>query len=177
MRRTSLFKIILALLFLISNQDFANSTYPKTKKNKTLLANIAPIITASGNQIYCPQTSLKIVTDVTITDPDDISTDAIYIQISSGYVNGQDQLSLTNLSLHPTIITSWDSSSGKLKLYSPTGNPVLYTEFIDAIKDVEFSNSTASPSGSRSFSITIGQANYLPLTGHYYQFVPSLGIT
>jgi hypothetical protein len=28
-----------------------------------------------------------------------------------------------------------------------------------------------------NFSISIGQANYLPSNGHYYQFIPSIGIT
>jgi hypothetical protein len=27
-----------------------------------------------------------------------------------------------------------------------------------------------------NFSISIGQANYLPSNGHYYQFIPSIGI-
>ena len=138
----------------------------------------APRITATGNQNYCPGTSLKIVTDVSITNSDitDTGTEAIYIQISSGYVNGQDLIQLANPALHPTIISSWDIASGKLKLYSPTGADVLYSDFVKAIKDIEFSNSAASPSGIRNFSITIGQANYLPRNGHYYLYFPNLGI-
>mgnify|MGYP003648138095 CR=1 FL=1 len=177
MEKKHFFKIILGILFLISNHNIANIKYFKPKKNRSLFANIAPIITATGNQIYCPQTSLKIVTDVTITDPDDTSTDAIYIQISSGYASDQDLLTLSNPSLHPTINAVWNASEGKLKLSSPiSGTQVSYTDFIAAIKDVVFSNSSISPSGIRDFSISIGQANYLPSNGHYYQFVPNLGI-
>ncbi|EIA09503.1 T9SS type B sorting domain-containing protein [Flavobacterium frigoris] len=165
-------------MFLISNQNFANTESPKPKLTKSLFANGAPIITATGNQIYCAGSSLKIVTDVTITDSDDTSTDAIYIQISAGYVNGQDNLQLVNPTSHPTIISSWDPIAGKLKLSSPvSGTPVLYIDFVSAIKDIEFSNSSFAPSGIRNFSISIGQANYLPSTGHYYQYVPNLGIT
>ncbi|MBP2284170.1 Leucine-rich repeat (LRR) protein [Flavobacterium sp. CG_23.5] len=138
-------------------------------------SNSAPKITASGNQIYCSGTSLKIVTDVTITDSDDTSTDAIYIQISSGYVNGQDILSLTGL--HPTITSSWDPTTAKLKLYSPINIQVSYADFVAAIKDVEFKNSSATPSGTRNFSISIDQANYLPSNGHYYEYVSSPGIS
>ena len=137
--------------------------------------NIAPVISAIGNQVYCPQTYMKIVTDVTIVDPDDLGTDAIYVQISSGYIIGQDQLLLSGT--HPNITTLWLPTEGKLKLSSPTGATVLYADFIAAIKDVEFYNSSATPSGTRVFSISIGQANYLPSTGHYYYYVPSLGIT
>jgi gliding motility-associated-like protein len=146
--------------------------------SKTSAAIAPPVITATGNQTYCAGTSQKIVETISITnDPAEPDTDAIYIQISSGYINGQEQLTLSNPAAHPTIITSWDSVAGKLKLYSPTGAKILYTDFVSAIQDVVFSNSSPSPSGTRSFSITIGQANYLPSTGHYYQFVSNIGIT
>lgn len=167
-----------------------NKTYSDTnwsaKKDATasfsedcskIASNVAPIITATGNQIYCPQTNIKITTSVNIVDPDDTSTDEIFIQISTGYVYGQDQLTLANPLSHPNIVTSWDINAGKLRLYSPTGIPISYLDFIAAIKDVEFNNSSTSPSGIRNFSITIGQANYLPSTQHYYQYVPNLGIT
>lgn len=136
-----------------------------------------PVITATGNQTYCSGTSLKIVETITITSEDELDADAIYIQISLGYINGQDQLTLVNPTAHPNIKTSWDATAGKLKLHNPAGIKTLYTDFVAAIKDVEYSNSSPTPSGIRNFSITIGQANYLPLTDHYYQFVPSLAIT
>lgn len=140
--------------------------------------NVPPIVTASGNQIYCPQTSQKIATAFDIIDPDDTATDAIYIQISSGYVNGQDVLTLINPSLHPTIQTVWDVAAGKLTLSSATpGTLVSYLDFIAAVKDVEFNNLSATPSGTRNFSINLGQANYLPSTGHYYQYVPNVGVS
>ena len=147
--------------------------------SKTSSTIAPPVITATGNQTYCPSTSIKIVTGVTIThDPSEIGTDAIYIQISSGYVSGQDLLALANPLSHPTITTSWSSLEGKLKLYSPTGIPVTYSDFEAAIKDVTFTNSSISPSGTRDFSINLGfgSANYLPSNGHFYEYVASLGI-
>lgn len=147
--------------------------------SKTINAIAPPVITATGNQIYCQGTSLKIVETISITnDPAEPNTDAIYIQISTGYVNGQDVLTLANPLSHPTITTSWDTNAGKLKLYSPTGVPISYLDFIAAIKDVEFNNSSASPSGTRNFSITLGagQLSYLPSNGHYYEYIASSGI-
>ncbi|NHM01779.1 Ig-like domain-containing protein [Flavobacterium difficile] len=135
--------------------------------------NVAPILTATGNQTYCPQTSLPIVTNMTIVDPDDVGIAAMYIQISSGYVLGQDVLTLTGS--HPTILSSWNPTEGKLTLTGSAGNPT-YTQFIAAIEAVVFSNSSPNPSGQRVFSITVGQANYLESTGHYYQYVPNVGI-
>ncbi len=146
--------------------------------SKTTNAIQPPEITAIGNQTYCPGTSLKIVESINITtDPLEPDTDAIYIQIAAGYVNGEDKLELANLPAHPTITRNWDAATGKLKLFSPTGNKIPYSDFVSAIYDVEFSNSSTTPSGTRNFSITIGQANYLPSTGHYYQYVSNLGIT
>ncbi|CAN1498667.1 Gliding motility-associated, C-terminal domain [Flavobacteriaceae bacterium] len=154
------------------------TSFLKQKRKADFLANVAPIVTATDNQTYCPLTSVNIATTINIIDPDDTSTDAIYIQISSGYINGQDQLSLNNAILHPTITSSWNASEGKLTLKSPTnGTAVTYTDFVSAIKDVQFSNSSTNPSGTRNFSISIGQANYLPRNGHYYEYVPNLGIT
>jgi len=145
--------------------------------NRTYVDNEPPVLLATGNQVYCPGSAINIVTTMSITDadPGDNSTLAVYIQISSGYVNNQDLLTLTGN--HPTIVSSWDAAAGKLTLQSPTSLPVLYTNFEAAIEDVVFSNSSASPSGTRTFSITIGEANYLPSTGHYYEYIPSIGIT
>lgn len=163
MKLNFFFKIILGILFLLPKSSYSINP---------------PIITATGNQNYCAGTSLKIVETISIVnDPSETDAEAIYIQISSGYINGQDELKLANYTAHPKIITSWDSAAGKLKLYSPSGTKILYTDFVSAIKDIEYSNSSIAPSGIRNFSITIGQANYLPSTGHYYQFIKSIGIS
>ncbi|MGM5470941.1 T9SS type B sorting domain-containing protein [Flavobacteriaceae bacterium LMO-SS05] len=97
------------------------------------------------------------------------------IQISTGYVLGQDQLSLTGS--HPNIVASWDVTKGKLKLTGVGAAQILYTDVIAAVKDVVFESSSANVSGEKYFSFTIGDANYLPSTGHYYEYVPSSGIT
>ncbi len=136
--------------------------------------NAAPILQATGNQVYCPQTSLPIVTTMSITDTDDVGIAAMYIQISSGYVFGQDVLSLTGT--HPTITSSWNATEGKLTLSGTSGDPT-YLQFKAAIESVVFTNSSLNPSGQRIFSITVGQANYLESTDHYYQYIPNTGIS
>jgi len=162
------------IYFFVSNLH-ALPLYNSSETPKNIFAT-APILTATGNQIYCPGSILKIVTDMTIThDPTEIGTNAMYIQISSGYVNGQELLSLTGA--HPGIVGSWDQAVGKLTLRSLTGGIIRYSEFELAIEDVVFINNQANPSGTRTFSITVGQANYLPSNGHYYQFIPSSGIS
>ncbi|MFB9078821.1 T9SS type B sorting domain-containing protein [Flavobacterium procerum] len=186
--------IITALYFILSsNHSLASETnkgfnklpaltaksYLK-KNNRKSFAIDPPKLTAQGDQLYCPQTSIKIVTDITINhDPAENGTQAVYIQISSGYSAGFERLELSNPLLHPSITANWDASTGKLSLLSSTigVNEVSYDDFTAAIKDVTFTNSSATASGTRTFSITIGQANYLPSTGHYYLYIPNIGVT
>ncbi len=134
-------------------------------------SNAAPVLTGTGNQTYCPGSSIPIAETISITDTDDTSTNAVYIQISSGYINGEDVLTLTGT--HPNITSSWDAVQGELTL----SGPATYTEFETAILAVEYSSSATSPTGTRQFSTTVGEANYLPATGHYYEFVDQVGIT
>ena len=135
------------------------------------LPNEPPIVIGSGNQTYCPGSTIPVAESITITDPDDTVTTAIYIQISSGYISGEDLLTLTGN--HPNITSSFDAMQGKLTLQGPA----TYDEFETAILATEFSTSAAIPNGTRQFSITAGEANFLPSTAHYYEFVSAPGIS
>ncbi len=156
-----------------------NEFFCSSSANTTLVAysgiapssNDPPVLTATGDQEYCPGTTIPVVETISITDPDDTTADEVAIQISSGYVNGEDTLTLTGA--HPSITTIWSASEGKLTL---TG-PATLAEFENAISAVVFASSAASPSGSRGFSITMGDPNFLPSSGHYYEFVADPGIT
>lgn len=162
MRYCNFLKTALVILIFISNAIYAGNP---------------PVITASSNpNPYCPRTYTKIVNTATLSDPENVVYE-IYIQISTGYINGQDQLKLNNPSQHPTIgIYPFDPTTGKLRL-SGIGTSTTLADFEAAIEDVEFYNSSASPSGIRKFSISIGNANYLPSTQHYYEFIPNTAIT
>ncbi len=169
----------------VDSKAYSDSNWSSNKDVATIYSNkcnastiLPPVIKATGDQLYCPQNVINIVNTITIThDPLEPGTEAGYIQISSGYSSGLDKLELSNAAAHPSITTSWDTTAGKLKLYNPTGADVLYADLEAAIKDVVFSNSSTTASDTKTFSITIGQANYLPSTQHYYLFVPSIGIT
>ena len=137
--------------------------------------NIPPNIDAEGNQFYCPLSQINIVTNFNIIDPDDTEIEVLHVQISTGYQNGQDQLLLTGS--HPNIVTTWDNTQGKLTLRDINGGEMLYTDLIAAVKDVVFQSSSTTFTGERNFSFNIGDANYLPSTGHYYEYVADSGIT
>ncbi|MEC7264553.1 MAG: PA14 domain-containing protein [Bacteroidota bacterium] len=134
--------------------------------------NQPPSISATGDQIFCPGGTISVVESVSITDPDSSTLDAVYIQITSNYNNAGDLLTLTGT--HPSITPSWDVSEGRLTL---TG-PATLAEFEAAVSAVVFQTTATVISGeTRTFSVVLDEANYLASTGHYYEYVPSLGIT
>ncbi|MBT8376123.1 MAG: lectin, partial [Bacteroidia bacterium] len=135
--------------------------------------NLPPEITVTGEQIYCYEAPIPIVTSATITDPDvtDNTLDEIYIQISEGYSLGNDTLTLGGV--NPNITASWSITEALLTL---TG-PATFAEFETAIENVFFETTQTAFTSDRSFSINLGNANFLPSTGHYYFYVADLGIT
>ncbi|MFD2826595.1 T9SS type B sorting domain-containing protein [Leeuwenhoekiella polynyae] len=132
----------------------------------------APILEADADQIYCPLSSITIAPDFDLQNPGDSPIDALYIQISSGYERGSDFLEIPNL---PNISQSFNPGNAKLTLTFST--TITTAEIIAAVRAVTFRSSRANISGKRAFSITIGQANYLPSTDHYYEYVPDNLIT
>ncbi len=136
--------------------------------------NIAPTVSATSDPYYCPLTSQPVVSFFDISDPDDTSTDAFYIQISEGYDSGFDLLSLEGS--HPNVIANWNAAEAKLTLTSSSSAPLYYSDLIAAVYDVNFFCSDPNISQNRVFSLTVGEANYLALTDHYYEFVPDVAI-
>ncbi len=135
--------------------------------------NAPPEIVAVGSQEYCSGTTVPIATSVSISDPDmgDTTLNTVVIQISEGYLSGQDILSIT--SPQPNISASWLPAQGQLVLEGPA----TFSEFEDAILDVVFSTTQINFFSDRSFSINLGNANFLPSTGHYYFYVADVGIS
>lgn len=150
-------KLIPSVFLLLSTFIYAKADQP-------------PSITAEGRQAFCIGSPINIVTDFTITDPDDTSIAAFYIQISSGYQVNLDFLQLTGN--HPFISTSWNPNEGKLTLASVfRGGEIPLTDLENAVKDVVFTTSANDVTIEKFFSLSITDANYLPLTDHFYEFV------
>ncbi len=135
--------------------------------------NTPPTITATGDQQFCGDAPMNIITSVSITDPDptDTTLPIIYIQISEGYSNGNDVLSLTGT--HPNINAFWTPALGRLALVGPA----TFAEYEAAIADVVFETTQTIFTEDKFFSINLGDANYLPSTGHYYFYVQNTGIS
>ncbi|WP_299367710.1 T9SS type B sorting domain-containing protein [Winogradskyella sp.] len=133
-------------------------------------AQNAPQISVSGNQLYCGEAPMPIVTDISISGGGG-GLDVVYIQITEGYTFGSDVLELTGD--HPSISASWSFQTGLLTL---TG-PASHTVFENAISAVRFSTIANNFTQDRYFSINLGEAGFLPATGHYYLYVEDVGIT
>ena len=136
-------------------------------------AQTPPSITAEGDQQYCGDTPMNIAMNVSITDPDagDTSLPIVYVQISEGYSNGQDELILTGI--HPNIDAFWTPNLGRLALVGPA----TFAEYEAAIEAIVFETTQTNFTEDKFFSINLGDANYLPSTGHYYFYVQNPGIT
>lgn len=134
--------------------------------------NEPPEINAIGDQVYCPGSPIAIVESVDITDQDSNSLEAVYVQVTTNYSNGEDLLTLSGS--HPSLTVSWDAGEGRLTL----NGPATYEAFEAAISQIEFrTTATLGGGDTREFSIVLAEANYLGVTGHYYEYVPSVGIT
>jgi len=134
-----------------------------------------PEFLSEGVQFYCPLSEINVVTEFSIKNPSEAIIDAFYIQISSGYVRGSDILKLGID--QDNVSDSWNANTGKLSLISNNGNPLVLEEIIGAVNDVVFVSYDDAFSGERFFSFTIEDANFLPSTGHYYEYVNYVGIT
>ncbi len=134
-----------------------------------------PSVTANGDQSYCLQTSIPVVTDFSITDPARTGTEQFFVQIAQGYEEGFDVLELTGN--HPNVMPEWISEEGKLALRGQGGQPILYADLIAAVKEIVFRSTSPDPPEEKRFSLTLASANYLPENGHYYEFVSDVGIS
>lgn len=165
MKKSIRIKIIFAFLFFLLVNFMG---YTQT--------DIAPTITAQGRQAFCVGSPINIVTDFTITDPDDTGIGFFFIQISSGYQANFDFLELTGN--HPNIISTWNVTEGKLSFIAANGaTEILFSDLENAVKDVVFSSLTLNVTSEKTFSFTINDTNYLPLTDHFYEFISDERIT
>lgn len=152
--------LLLLLLFLSNTLLYSQTTFN---------------LSADGNQPYCPGSELNIVTSFDIDDSVNTGVSDFFIQISEGYQAGFDDLILKGS--HPTISVNFDDVQGKLIFKEVSGGEMLYENLKKAVRDVVFTTNATPVTAIKKFSLSIGSANYLPLTEHYYQFISVPNIT
>lgn len=143
--------------------------------NFGLVSAQAPEITAVGNQVYCPLSEIPVVTDFDILNPGGNEIEKIHIQISTGYESSFDRLEFLG---HPNVTaSSFNIQQGKITLSAQNSGSQGLADLIAAVKAVVFRSNSSSISGEKIFSFTLGDANYLEQTGHFYEYVSDVGIT
>ncbi|UAN00141.1 T9SS type B sorting domain-containing protein [Polaribacter litorisediminis] len=132
---------------------------------------------ATIRQPYCQGSAIKIAPSFSITDSNDSSIPAFFIQISEGYQSGFDTLELDE-ALHPNISALWDDNEGKLTLISiGSGTEMLLTDLENAVRDVTFITTVSDVIEEKAFSLSIDESNYLPSTNNFYQFISAPNIS
>ena len=140
--------------------------------NCSFIYSQSPIVSADGMQVYCPGTQLHIATSFSTTAAGtETGQKALYVQISQGYVNGEDTISLLNPASFPDIDEDWSVTEGKLTFTHKTNSVILYSEIEALLLDVVFESTSLNPQKDKTFSISIGDANYLPSEDHYYKYI------
>jgi len=182
MRKHLLF-VLIGVLFITSNtysfsiEKGTPKKNPKKVSKKTILSNnfSPPTPNITGFSNYCPLTQQLIAQNVSISHSagDTAGLPSATIQISSGYVSSQDVLSLA--SAIPGVSSSWSSATGTLTLSCSGGGGCLipYATLEAALEAVQFYSSSPTPSGTKTFTVTLGLPglNYNSTTGHHYEWV------
>ena len=158
------------------NSPLLESNKPEWGTCPNSVQNEPPVLSADSREAYCPLSEIKIAENFTITDTDDTGLDFFTVQISTGYSNPEDILTLTGT--HPTISTTWNAIEGKLILeLNAPATQILYEDLQTAVREIVFSSIDPNISGEKFFSLTIGDGNYLPSTEHFYVYEENIGIT
>lgn len=90
------------------------------------------------------------------------------ISISQGFVSGEDELIYTG------TLSQSQPTPGTLELTGSTD----VRDYVAAIGTVFYKNSKTNPTlGVRKITISLNDVDYLPATGHFYRFVPKVGMT
>jgi len=158
--RNSSFVFPVAVLFVIWNINtvFSQITLPPQIEN----LNKDTILYCSDSILVTPEISIK---NIEIDEP----SEGMKISIAN-YKKGEDILTFRE---HPQFDYFWDTNYGSL-LIRGVGTA---SEYQEAVRDVYYKNISTVPNlETRSFSISLLDADYLPSTRHFYRFVKNRGI-
>ena len=112
--------------------------------------NQPPVISSEGNEMYCPLSQQNITESFNIVDPDDTMMDALFIQISTGYVNGEDQLILTCNTFYFNI-----------KRCNNLGNYIDGSLGYNLNEDISFMSKISISSHQPNYNFTLFKSKYI----------------
>jgi hypothetical protein len=135
-------------------------------------------IAATGDEMFCPASisEIDIVTSFSITGLGSI--DSFSVQITTGYQVGLDLLILNGI--HPTMNSNFNVAEGELTLTEiGPGLGISEVALIAAVNNIVFSTTAtvATITPEKIFTLSVGDANYLALTDHFYEYIASPNIS
>jgi large repetitive protein len=128
--------------FVVTDDTDVNSAIKPREITVTDTLNAPKLTTTTSTPLSYNENdgAVAIDTGILVNDIDSPNLVSATIEISNGYVNGQDILSFTD---QLGITGTWDASKGELKL---TGNATL-ADYQTALASVKFENNSANPTG------------------------------
>ena len=139
------------------------------KVQSAVVTGTAPVLTVSGGATIYVAQSAPVVVDpslsLTISDASDIT--GVQVSISTGYVNGQDNLSFT---AQGGVTGAFVAATGILTLSGQAAVTVYQT----VLRSVTYNNTAGAAPNTQARQVTfsIGASSlFYPGTGHYYEFV------
>jgi len=122
---------------------------------------------------YCNQ-AVPVAKDLLIQTT--IPITGMKVSFSQGYVYNEDVLELTSTS--GNIVGTWSNSQGYLLLQPIANTSPSTDEYVLALESVQYKNNKTVPTiGVREITMTLMDADYLPLTQHFYKYIAQNGIT
>jgi len=129
----------------------------------------APSISADENFCFDPGNPTPISDFIDLIGDDDAAMEGMQIVISQNYDPALDVLTYQN---NNGVSGSFNQATGIMTL---SGSTTLLV-YKDVIEQVFFSTTAPVDAASRSITVALSNLDFLPETGHFYQYVSSAGI-
>ena len=141
------------------NDSALNSNTVASTVNVTA-SNDAPVVATGSTLNYTENGAASAINGViTVSDPDSGTLSTATVSITGGFATGQDVLSFTNVpGTMGNIAGSYNATTGVMSL-SSAGNTATVAQWQAALRAVQYSNSSDSPSTSaRTVSYTVNDS-------------------
>jgi len=142
------------------NDSALNSNTVASTVNVTA-SNDASTLTTGSTLNYTENGAAAAINGaITVADPDNTTLSSATVSITGNFASGQDVLSFTNVGMG-NIAGSYNAATGVMTLTS-AGNTATVAQWQAALRAVQYSNSSDSPSTSArtvSYTINDGAAN------------------
>ena len=136
-----------------------------TQTVHVILANTAPNLNLGAANVTAPeQTATALVPGLTLTDADSSTLLSAKLQITTGYISGEDVLGFTNTT---KIQGAFDATTGTLTLTKIAGQSPTDADFQAALRTVTYTDTSDTPNTTaRTVTFTVQDPDGTANGGH-----------